>query len=315
MSAILLALGTKKLLVFTYYQEEYFKMKNIRLMFNLALLCSVGLQAQSGINYNQLKYWYMCSQGIDQESLMGTQNQEAQQELLAKDSQGPDFTLPTFSPEQKVLQIHDILSTLPVDHFTASGQTKEQTDALLTLMRDLEVHCGEGQRPDINIASLVDRTRSASGATVLRKMLSSPIAFADKNEFAHRQTLIKQLVADSALFDTVDSLCASWADNEDRMLSNWSKLDEVGSDMLKQCYFNQSILKKFNDSPSAMELLTRSGNFGTGWVMAGDMVIMWLYFAFLKKVTSQGQMPYTQALKETLYSAGNLAKNINPFTY
>lgn len=258
----------------------------------------------------------MCSQGMDQESLMGAQqSQEAQQELLPEDSQDPDFTLPAFSYEQKVLQIHDILQTLPVDHFTASGQTKEQTDALVTLMRDLEVHCGEGHHPEVNIASLVDRTCSASGATVLRKMLSSPIAYADNKKFANRQDLIKQLVDDPALFDAVDSLCASWAGNEDRMLSNWQKLDDVGNDTLNHCYFSNSMLKGCNDNPYVMELLTRAGNFGTSFQMAGDLLLYWAYFAFRKKIETQGQMPYTQALQETLYGAGDLAKYINPFVY
>lgn len=189
------------------------------------------------------------------------------------------------------MQIHDILDTLQQDYFISSKQTKNQTDGLVTLMRDLEVYYGEGQKPEINLASMIDRTVSASGATVLRKMLSSP---ADADKLLKRQLLIKQLVTDESLFNTVNNLCFSWADNEDRMLSNWQKMDEVGTKQLDECYFQYPVLKQLNNNPHIMEFRTRLGNLGTAYQFAGELLMI-AAIDFGVRALLQKQS-YTQAL-------------------
>lgn len=242
-------------------------MNKSHLLLHIGLLSSICFADQSGISYKQLKYWYMCSQGLDNESLVKT---ETEQKLFSDEKQEADFTLSSFSHAEKVMQIHDILDTLKVDYFTSLNQTKNQTDSLVTLMRDLEIYYGEGQRPEVNLASIVDRTMSASGATVLRKMLAAP---ADVDRLIKRQQFIKQLISDEALFNKIDDLCASWACNEDRMLSNWQKMDEVGSKQLDECYFQYPLLKQLNNNPHVMELRTRLGNLGTAYQFLGEIII------------------------------------------
>lgn len=209
----------------------------------------------------------MCSQGLNENACQKDQDQKT----FADESKEANFTLPSFSHAQRVMQIHDILDVLQDDHFTSSRQTKVQADTLMTLMRDLEVYCGEGQRPEINLASMVDRTVSASGATVLRKMLSSP---ADNDKLLKRQQLIKELIADESLYRAVDDLCSAWASNEDRMLSNWQQIDEIGLKQLNDCYFQWPVLKELNNNPYMMELRARAGNLGTAYQVAGELVMV-----------------------------------------
>lgn len=301
--------------LFKYSRKGHQMMYRMSAIMSLGVLLASSLQAQTGISYPQLKYWYMCSQGIDQKNFI------AQQPQLSEAQEGnkePDFNLPTFSEQERALKLYDILNNVPVDYFTATGQTKEQADSLLILARDLEVYCGEGKHPEVNLASRIDRSLSAAGSIVLRRMLASPIAFSDTEKFDQRQLLVKQLISDQSLFEAVDELCRSWAENEDHMLSNWQDLDEVGSALLKECYFNASSLKRFNNNPHVMECLTRAGNASTVLQMTGDIILLYLEFSCIAKLESYGKsqpISWSQAFKETFDGAIELAKKINPRKY
>ncbi|MEX0849573.1 MAG: hypothetical protein WD055_05060 [Candidatus Dependentiae bacterium] len=240
--------------------------KTYKATFCLSLLTFTFIWSKEqsiGASYNELKYAYMCSQGIDTKNVVS--EPEKKEEV--------DFSLPKLGKQEQALKIYDILQHVETDYFFPSQLKPEQQASLDILYRDLELFCGDGTYPEANIAGIIDRTWSSAGSAVLRKMLTNPLASSDPNKFEARQNLIKKFVADEELLLEADALCRQWAENEERMLTNWLETDAVSNDVVNNCYYQQSWLKEYNNNPYAMETLTRLGNLGTSIQFGGDLII------------------------------------------
>lgn len=257
-----------------------------------------------GADYRQLKYWEMCSRGIKQEDL--------QKDGTAANEE-PDFSLPKIDEQERTLMVYDILHRNTVDYFTPEHITQNQQASLDILYRDLEVYTGDGNYPEVNIASIIDRTCSSAGSAVLRKMLSVPLASFDQGKFQSRKALIKALVENDRFLEQADELCRSFANNEERMLANWLDTDAVSNEVFDKCYYQKSLLKRFNNSPYAMEMLTRMGNLGTVWTMAGDVGLIFAYYTLIHKF--QNRTSFRAAFVETARGAWGVIKNLNPVQY
>lgn len=234
----------------------------------------------------------MCSEGI--------QNKEtaSDQPLPTELDQENHFASSKQSKIQKSLMLYDILSTLSHDYFDSMHQSEDHIKNITTLIRDLEVYCGEGDHPEINIASILDHTHSASGSVVLRKMLTNPIAATRNQEFVDRQKLIHALVHNEEFFDKVNSLCQEWANNENRMLTNWQQLDEVATKQIDDWYYQYGILQRFNTNPYAMELRVRASNLHS-FFQAFQVPITWATFCVgLRTLDSKFNANYEGSLKD-----------------
>ncbi len=234
----------------------------------------------------------MCSEGM--------QNKESASDQLlpAELEQENHFALSEQSKIQKSLMLYDILGNLSHDYFDSMHQSQEHVKNITTLIRDLEVYCGEGDHPEVNIASILDRTHSASGAVVLRKMLANPIAATRNQTFIDRQKLLQALVYDEEFFDQLNSLCSAWANNENRMLTNWHPLDEVETKQIDDWYYQYDILQSLNTNPYAMEFRVRAGNLHS-FFQAFQIPIVWATFCVgLRTLGPKLDASYQGSLKD-----------------
>lgn len=266
-----------------------------------------------GTDYKQLKYWFMRSKGIKQEDLI-------QDSDLLNEAKTPDFSLPTLDVQTRQLMLFDILQTAKKDCFAPVSASSAQLDSLKILHRDLEVFCGDGAHPEANIAEITDRTRSAAGSVVHRKMLANPLATSDFKKFKERQTLIEALVKNEELLKAADELCVTMAQNEERMLANWQDTDAVSGEVFEKSYFKNRFLKGLNTNPIALEAFARLGNLGTGAQLFGEELFLISYFSFLnygvqKYITKDENAAYSASLIITLRSILKALSYANPFTY
>jgi hypothetical protein len=275
-----------------------------------------------GISYKYLRYEYMCSKGIKEKDL--------QKKETPDESAVPVFSFPTLSETGRQLQVFDILQKLEKNYFANNSASKEQSAALKILYKDLEVHRGDGARPDVNLASLTDRTASAAGSAVHRMVFTNPLASSDLKKFKARQSFIKNLVEDEALFNKAEALCAAIASNEDRLLSNWQEADDVSGKVLDGLFFQNSFLKGLNMNPTVMETKIRLGNLATATYLFGFELFVWTVTAYeyMKhnnwstiyvelpdggyKYEKKPQINYVQAMGTVLKKA---CLAVNPFTY
>jgi hypothetical protein len=65
-------------------------------------------------------------------------------------------------------------------------------------------------------------------------------------------------------------------------------MDEIGTKQLDECYFQWSMLKRFNNNPYLMELRTRAGNLGTVYQFT-DEIIMFSALSFCIRTMFQKQ--------------------------
>lgn len=259
-----------------------------------------------GTGYKQLKYWFMRSKGIKQEDL-------AQDKEVLDESKTPDFSLPTFDEQTRQLMLYDILQTSKTDYFAPVSASAEQLESLKILHRDLEVFCGDGAHPEANIAEITDRTRSAAGSAVHRKMLANPLASSDFKKFKSRQALIQAFVENEELLKKADELCVAMAHNEERMLANWLDADAVSGEVFEKSYFKNRFLKGLNTSPIAMEALTRMGNLGTTWTFTNEVLLYYMYKMTINKFV--GKETWGQAFTNTSADLWEVIKNFNPINY
>ena len=266
-----------------------------------------------GTGYKQLKYWFMRSKGIKQEDL-------AQDKEIVDGTKVPDFSMPKFDQLTRQFMHYDILHTSEKDYFAPEQAAIEQLESLKILHRDLEVFCGDGAHPEANIAEITDRTRSAAGSVVHRKMLANPLASSDFKKFKARQALIQAFVENEELLKKADELCVAMANNEECMLANWQDADAVSGEVFEKSYFQNKYLKGLNTNPIVMEGLTRLGNLGTGAQLVGEELFLICYFALLdylpkKYVKKDESAAYSTSLMSTLKTGLNLLKYANPFAY
>lgn len=138
-------------------------------------------------------------------------------------AQPDDTQKAAYNKEQiaRLQHVYSILSArgtaLPV---VADQQQKEIT--ISDLHKDLELFIGKGSQANKNILTSIDRTTSAAGSIMLRKLTSELSANSDPVRFASRQQFIQKLIGDEQLFQRVNTLCGSWAASEDRTLKNWT---------------------------------------------------------------------------------------------
>lgn len=283
----------------------------------VALFFTASLFSNSDIKsagYKELKYWYMCSQGINNDH-----GQQVPDQTVAEDK--PNFNLPTINEQSRKLMTYDILQSQNADSFAPTTASAEQLKSLNILYRDLEVFCGDGVRPEANLAQITDRTRSAAGSAVHRKMLAHPLASSDVNKFKARQSLIRALVENEELLKKADTLCLAMAENEERLLSNWIDADAVSAEVINKSYFQYKMLQRFNRNPIAMEALTRLGNLGTSAQLMNDYITSIIYgagagYATDKYVLSNQNASFSEHLSNAFASTNNFfATMFNPVKY
>lgn len=226
------------------------------------LLCHIGMlfgvkSELSVRSYADLKSWHMRSR-VSKEA-------DADKPADSGKNKDLDFTLPQYDMFTKQLMICDIFEKSTKEHrlknsFGFDQASQAQIDAADVMVRDLELLAGDGAAPSISISSLIDRTHSAAGSMVYRKMLILPLALINFKEFESRQKFIKRLAEDKRLFDQVSALCSEYADSESIVLSNWTDLEGANNAFYNRIFFTSGMFSGLNRSPLFMESWTHAKN-------------------------------------------------------
>ena len=266
--------------------------------------------------YKSLKYWDMRSSGIQQEDMIPVKDSNESQE-----KKEPNFSFSSIDRDMRRMMFYDILHTQKEDLLAPQAISPDQSRSIEILYRDLEIFCGDGTRPEVSLAGIIDRTRTAAGSVVHRKILTNPLASTNYSKFASRQRLIKALVSQPELLKKADNLCALIAENEERLLANWQEIDSVSNEVFEKSYFKNKYLQHLNTNPVAMELLTRADNMGTCLQLTGDYLGYVLYtagigYATEKYFLSNKNASFVQHLYGSIKSTNNVISCfINPIKY
>lgn len=228
-------------------------------------------------SYGDLKYWHMRSAGVKETDLAKPAD------VASEKNKKLDFTLPTYDLFTRQLMLCDILGRSLQDSFGFDRASQAQRASADIMVRDLELLCGDGAAPAVNVASLTDRTGSAGGSMVYRKMLTLPLASVDFEQFKDRQKLIKRLIEDENLFNEVSSLCSAYAANEELMLANWQDFEGANKELYNRIFFTSDMFAGLNKSPAMMEFCTRFQNFGAAF----SLTFFELYTLFANAYTLQ----------------------------
>lgn len=177
------------------------------------------------------------------------------------------------------------------------------------LLEDLEIFYGQGVNHSAHVFSNINYTQTIFGEVALAKMVAQPSS--DISFLRKRQAFIKELVENEQLFQELDDLLFQLKQAESAIFSFWQEEDPVSEELFKKLYFKKFFLKRFNNNPFALEVLTRLGNLGTTLMLSWDLVLGagLNYLCHKKQIVGLGPISFPSAVVGTLKGAGNL---INP---
>jgi hypothetical protein len=190
--------------------------------------------------------------------------------------------------------------------------------SISTLAKDLELFVGQGANPHKHVLEKISHTRTTFGHAKLAHMLANPLT--DINQLQKRQNLIKKLLDDQELFDQIEKLLQQIQQTENNFFSYW-KTEKATQDFLdKRLFFKRGVLREYNTSPVAMEVVTRLCNAGTALIILGPllgaMVYKYIDGKFIMPLDHNQPVtePYTlyRAFKETCHYA---ISSVQPQTY
>ncbi len=201
-----------------------------------------------GAGYAELKNDYMRFQGLKIEALFKEKDQKQEQKNDPPKKEDP------------VLKTFAILSSMNRDGQNSDADVMEENESVLR--EEIEVMFGNGQNSEHCIANQIDRTQSAAGKVVFRRMLSKLIAASHPKKFAARQALIKKLKNDKPFRQKVEQLLQNWARNEEQMLSNFNEKGDISNEQIEKHYFQKDFLKRFNDSSGVLGVSIHTDDIG-----------------------------------------------------
>ncbi len=88
------------------------------------------------------------------------------------------------------------------------------------LWQDLELFCGQ-HKPSVYLLSKLARTKTATGKTMLGKMLAEPTT--DIKELLRRQNIVKQLIENEKIFNALEHFMNEYAEIESDLIAFWDE--------------------------------------------------------------------------------------------
>ncbi|BDC35286.1 hypothetical protein Noda2021_12440 [Candidatus Dependentiae bacterium Noda2021] len=117
-------------------------------------------------------------------------------------------------------------------------------------IRDLEMFTTHNGSP--GLFSYLDYTHSECGKRRLKKLLKSPTC--NIEQLKQRQVLIKELADNQPLRSAIEQEIGNFARTEPHLNNFWHEPDQLNGIALKEFYYQNGSLKKYNKSPFGLEL-------------------------------------------------------------
>lgn len=117
-------------------------------------------------------------------------------------------------------------------------------------IRDLELFTTHNGSP--GLFSYLDYTHSECGKRRLKKMLKRPTT--NVSLLKQRQQVIKELLENEALRSRIEKDLSHFADHEPYLNQFWQQPDQLKTIALKEFYYQNGSLKKYNKSPLGLDV-------------------------------------------------------------
>lgn len=242
---------------------------------------TVALAAQSQnkksdqITYQEIGDSYINSFGV----IEAQPKADASHATDKKDKKKLDLSIPVLSEHEKRQHIFGL---------QARNEKQEAGDsltneALRVTLNDLDVYYGSGRDQQ---KTLMNELGCATffGEAELAYLLAHPSA--DIQILQKRQALVKELVENEQLFNSLSAILENAKKAESGFFSYWQTTDPVSEQLFKDLYFARAGFKNLNDNAYALETLTRLGNLGTAWKIGGDIVMIVLFNYIMSKAAA-----------------------------
>lgn len=257
------------------------------------------IKKTGSITYQEIGDLYVNSFGIIEEEPKHSIDQ------VDTAKQKPNLEVVSFSDHEKRQMLFEIMA----DYYDAdvSLEHAPYADALRITLKDLDAYYGTGKDTKQSLMSQINFTNTMPGEVALAHALAHPLSNA--KDIEKKQALIKELVSNENLFNTVEDLLKRVKQAEEGFFSYWRDNDPVSNKIFKDLYFKKSFLKNYNKNSYALESLIRLDNLGTVWHLTGDLLI-WVLADY---VMSKGVTAIAEKMDLKVKDAnGNLAKISEP---
>jgi len=157
--------------------------------------------------------------------------------------------IPTVGNAEKLQIAYRILDT-----YASQNPIPYQPLANDNVVNDLDIFCGGKGREHVHVFGAIDQTQTTFGKIQLQKMLYQPLK--DIATLKHRQEIVKLLVADQTLLDSLTEQLKKIKDAEADVIWFWKSIDGISARLVQGlCYPDFWKFAELNKSPIMLELL------------------------------------------------------------
>lgn len=217
----------------------------------IASILLVGISTQAlAITFQEVGDRYLNSYSASEQptQLHNNQTNDPKKEVL-------NTSVRQLSIQEQRRVVFSLLSQLD-----QSASSQQSDNAIAQVLQDLAVLQGQPGSEHISLTSITNYCTTVFGEAALANMLAQNIS---ANDIQKRQALIKELVTNNQLFDTIEKSLFTLKSQTNSLLSLWAEENKVTQDAFKKLYFSNRLLKAFNTSPLVMEGAIRFGNLMT----------------------------------------------------
>ncbi len=214
----------------------------------IASILLVGISTQAlAITFQEVGDRYLNSYSASEQptQLHNNQTNDPKKEVL-------NTSVRQLSIQEQRRVVFSLLSQLD-----QSASSQQSDNAIAQVLQDLAVLQGQPGSENISLTSITNYCTTVFGEAALANMLAQNIS---AHDIQKRQALIKELITNDQLFDTIEKLLFALRSQTNPLLSLWAEENKVTQDAFKKLYFSNRLLKTFNTSPTVMEGTIRTQN-------------------------------------------------------
>lgn len=173
---------------------------------------------------------------------------------------------------------------------------------------DLTMFYGDKVDPMHHLVSFLDNTETIAGKIQLQKMLYEPTT--DVNELVKRQNIVKALLTDEALFNELSQKVQVIKDVEKQVLWFCRQHDETIAEYYDIPYIQNGLIKQYNNSETALELINRQRTVLTPAYNVAAPLIGHFLFWKISTVYGGSTITYGEFCKRTVDATRDFFKAI-----
>jgi len=254
----------KILFVLRFYREK------VAIILSVAFLCNLMLPAlamaiqdeeqKEAQCYNQIAQLYLPSL-VEKETVeneMAQKIKEYNADLKPNDRK--NFKLHKVGEVEGLRLLYQIFAS----HQSSTDKVNENV-LNKNILNDLNVFCGDKSDLENSLFAHLDNTQTSIGRIQLQKMLFQPIT--DISELKKRQSIVRKLITDKALFDSLDENLQEIKMLESEIAWFWKALEKEVFNYFNRLYFQKPSLRGLNTNSIAMELNNDVLNLGGGYLL------------------------------------------------